>query len=549
MSTVVARSALLFGDGELMGLARACAKRASATALGWSVSAAGYDSWQREILDPASAARRASDQAWVFVLSPRVLEDEGLEAQLESVLQGLAEAASPRSVFFGSFFADPTEVQALSSGAARAARAAALNARLGNFARQHRWFHLLDVASFVLRHGYQNLHSARYEAMARYVFQPGALDLLADWVLRHLAALDRAPAKVIAVDFDNTLWGGILGEDGAQGLRIGSSGSGLHHARFQSKLKALKDEGFLLVALSKNNADEAEALFRSHADMRLKWEDFSAHAVNWQPKAENLSRVAAQLGLGEDAFLFIDDSAHEREEMHARLPQVRIFPFPADAADLCMALADSPDLDRLRSTAEDRQRASSYAAEAKRAQLSSAAPSLEDYYRSLELKVDLQRATPDAEERLHQLLLKTNQFNLATERPEASEFRQRLSSPGRQLWAVRVSDRVGDSGLTGLVEVDASDTALWKVESFLLSCRVLGRTVEFALLSWLAARAQTAGAKALQFRYRVTGRNQPALDFLARIGARMDGNTAALDLSTREQWPAHFATLSGENTP
>jgi FkbH-like protein len=536
-------SALFLGDTEMGGLVRAFGQIPDCA---WKARDGGYGSWVREILDPASGARGSDDRAWVFVLSPRVFDDPALESQIDALLSALEGAVGSRSVFFSTLFADPQASSALSSGWERAERAEKINARLREHRRKHTWFHILDLASFVQKHGYQTLYDPRYEAMARYLFHPGALATLAQWTLRHLNALDRTPAKVIALDMDNTLWGGVLGEDGPEGVKISTSGAGLHFHMFQKQLKQLKEEGFLLVGLSKNNQDEVEAFFKSHPDMVLKWDDFSARAVNWTPKHENLKRIAEELSLGHDSFLFIDDSAHERGEMSAHLPEVKIFDFPSDPSKLRSQLAECVHLDRLRTTDEDRKRARSYAEIAQRQEIKKQSASIEDYYRSLQTQVEVKRGSPESEERLHQLMLKTNQFNLASERPDPGVFRTRLSDPKRLIWSLRISDRVGDAGLTGLVDVDVSDASAWKVQNFLLSCRVLGRSVEFAALRWLGEKAARAGAKELRVRFIPSSRNNPAREFLEKAALLpADGDYVVLELDPgwEKRIPASYAAI------
>jgi FkbH-like protein len=539
-------SALFFGDLESGGWVRSLNKATTVSSSKWTLRDAGYASWLREILDPSSSARTSEDRVWIFVLSPRVFDDDGFESQLESFLTKISEAVGTRTVFFSTLFADPHGVLPLSQGPARSLRAEQANSRLQAFSSQHAWFHLLDVAAYVRRFGFEQLYDARFEAMARYMFHPGALDGLATWILRHLSALDQSPVKVIAVDFDNTLWGGILGEDGPEGIRVATSGTGLHFRKFQAQLKSLKNQGFLLVALSKNNSSEAEAVFSSHPEMLLRWDDFAAHGVNWRPKFENLSRIAGELSLGRDAFLFIDDSAHERGEMHDRLPEVKIFDFPTDPSGLCRALSDCSALDLLRATREDRLRAKSYEDNRERQKIQAQASSLDDYYRSLQTRVEIQKASPENEARLHQLMLKTNQFNLHSERPDPSAFRRKLSDSKREIWGFRISDRVGDAGLTGMIEISFEKATSWTVQNFLLSCRVLGRSVEYAVLHWLAGRATQAGIDEIRFCFVGNSRNQPALDFLQKAGLVVAGHEAVLKISGpdwKQSMLSHYATV------
>lgn len=407
------------------------------------------------------------------------------------------------------------------------------------------WFHVVDHLGLALRHGVDALHDARFEATAQVYFSPSGTRLLSALWSRALHSLERLQKKVCAVDLDNTLWAGILGEDGPEGLQMADSGAGLAYRRFQRSLLELRRNGILLTVCSKNNYDEAMAVLQSHADCLLRPEDFAHIEIGWGLKSEALARTARQLGLGLDSFVFIDDSPVEREEVARALPAVDVFAFPDDPTRLGQVLSEYPGFDALRQTDEDRKRADSYLQEAQRNVVRASATSAEDFYRSLELQLGIFSARAEQAGRLHQLLLKTNQFNLTAQRLSAEEFRALLGNPAYIVVGVRVSDRFGDSGIAGLAIVDKRRPEAWIVENFLLSCRVIGRTVENAFLSWILGLAGKTGAESVAFRYSSTGRNQVAHSFLQRSGGTESegGGAWTFDVRRPEVVPAHFVRI------
>jgi FkbH-like protein len=347
---------------------------------------------------------------------------------------------------------------------------------------------------------------------------------------------------------DNTLWGGILGEDGPDGLQMADSGIGSAYRRFQRSLLDLRRNGILLTACSKNNPREAMAVLETHPDCLLKPNDFAHIELGWGLKSEAIARTAQKLGLGLDSFVFIDDSPVEREEVSRALPLVDVLDSSGDPLRLVSMLNEYAGFDSLRQTDEDRKRADSYRHEAQRSEAKASATSAEDFYRSLGLQLDIFSARGEQSGRLHQLLMKTNQFNLTTERISVEEFRKLLDDPNHLVVGLRVSDRFGDSGITGLAIVDKRRPEVWRVRNFLLSCRVLGRTVEGAFLSWLIGRASQSRAGTVELHFVATNRNEVAYGFLeASGGMRSDaGDIWTFDVNRPEMLPPHFVQIDDD---
>jgi FkbH-like protein len=540
------KDVVLLGDKTLNLLARNLNSHLREINSGWHVVDAGYDSWQVAPLDPRSALFGKETAAWGYVLSPRLLENApDIVARVDGTLERLAGLSSPPTVLFSNLFADPTSAMPLSNNLDRHALAGRVNERLQTFREIHSWFHVVDHLGLALQHGVAALHDPRFEATAQLYYSPAGTRLLGALWLRALRSLERPQRKVCVVDLDNTLWGGILGEDGPDGLQMADSGAGLAYRRFQRGLLELRQNGILLAICSKNNHDEAITVLQSHPDCVLRPQDFAHIEIGWGLKSEAVARTAKKLGLGLDSFVFIDDSPVERDEVARVLPAVDVLAFPDDPTRLLSLLSEYPGFDALRQTEEDRKRATSYLEDAQRTASRNSALSLEDFYRSLQLQVQIFSARIEQSARLHQLLLKTNQFNLSAERLPAEEFRELLSHPGYSVLGLRVSDRFGDSGITGLAIIDKRRPEAWTVQDFLLSCRVIGRTVENAFLSWLIGAAGKAGASSVALRYVSTGRNQVAHNFLQASGGRGSeaGDTWTFDVLQPEVVPPHFVRI------
>lgn len=536
---------VLLGDKTLSLLARNLNSGLREAGSKWNVVDAGYDTWLVAPLDPRGTLFGEKVAVWAFALSPRVLENvPDIAAQVDATLARLASLSTPPTVLFANLFADPVTAMPLSNNPERHAIAARVNEHLLTFREAHPWFQIVDQLGLALRYGVDALCDPRFEATAQTYYSPSGTRLLSNLWLRALHSLERPQKKVCVVDLDNTLWGGILGEDGPDGLQMGDAGHGLAYRTFQRALLELRRNGILLAICSKNNYEEALTVLKSHPDCLLRPQDFAHVEIGWGRKSEAIARAADRLTLGLDSFVFIDDSPVEREEVARVLPAVAVFDFPDDATRLTRALADFPGFDTLRHTEEDRTRADSYLQEAQRNASRARATSADDFYRSLELRLGIFSARLEQAARLHQLLLKTNQFNLTAERLSADEFRALLGDSSHMVLGLRVSDRFGDSGITGLAIVDRRRPEVWTVQNFLLSCRVIGRTVENAFLEWILGLAGAAGVRTVAFCYRPTNRNQVAHGFLqASGGSESPAGVWSFDVRQPAAVPQHFVDV------
>lgn len=375
---------------------------------------------------------------------------------------------------------------------------------------------IFDYARVVAEQGLRGWHDPRMLAMARQPWSVAAQIALSAALTRTLRAAFVAPAKCLVLDADNTLWGGVIGEEGLGGIALGDEYPGNVFKAFQRHLRTLKARGILLALASKNEEADVFAVLERHADSILHREDFAVTRINWQEKSANLREIAAALNIGLEALVFFDDNAFEREEVRQALPEVTVLDVPADPLQYVATLAESPAFDQLTFSAEDQQRADLYRQQQARVEASEAAASPEEFLASLQMVATIGHVGPETLPRVAQLLAKTNQFNLTTRRHTAAQITEMLAAGAVALW-LRLADRFGDHGLVG-VAIARPAEAHWVVDTFLLSCRVIGRGAESALLNQLSRCIQSRGGHDLVGEYLPTMKNGVVADFYARQG-------------------------------
>ena len=358
-------------------------------------------------------------------------------------------------------------------------------------------------------------HDPHADELGHIPYTPEFFAALATAIARKVHALRGTPYKVIALDCDETLWRGICGEDGPQGVEADAPRRAL-----QQFMAAQRASGMLLCLCSKNNEEDVLETFQAHPEMPLEIGDFAARRINWESKALNLAELAAELSLGLDSFIFVDDNPKECTEVQAHCPEVLALALPPCADDIPAFLEHVWAFDHARVTDEDRRRATMYAQQAERSRLERQSASFEEFLASLKLEVRIAPATAEQIPRVAQLTLRTNQMNATTLRRTENEVRDALAA-GAECLAVEVSDRFGSYGLTGVAIFRAAGGAL-AVDTFLLSCRALGRGVEHRMLAALGEAAVARSLEAVEIPFVPAQRNRPALLFLESVGARFE---------------------------
>jgi len=383
---------------------------------------------------------------------------------------------------------------------------------------------LLDVASLAANVGALQWFDPGQWFVAKLPFSQRFVPVYADLVTRAIAAVRGKSKKVLVLDLDNTIWGGIIGDDGIDGVKLGQGDpAGEAFVELQKAALALKNRGILLAVCSKN--DEAVALeaLRNHPDMVFSEGDFSAFQINWSDKASNLEVLAKRLSLGLDSFVFLDDNPFEREQVRQALPSVTVPELPSDPTSYARLLMTSGLFESISFSEEDRERSAQYAANAQRESLLTTSRDLNEYLRSLEMKARFTSTGANGWQRFTQLINKSNQFNLTTKRYSESEVLELVSDPKALALQVRLVDRFGDNGMISSI-ICRPNGDDWVIDTWVMSCRVLGRTVEEAVLNHLVERAIAANIATIRGVYRPTGRNDMVAGHYNRLGFREDSS-------------------------
>jgi len=347
------------------------------------------------------------------------------------------------------------------------------------------------------------------------------LDAVARAYLQYVVPLKGLSKKCVVLDLDNTLWGGVVGEDTKDGIRLGATGA--EFVEFQQFLASLPARGILLALNSKNNPDDALDVLRTHPAMLLREASFSAIRINWDSKPDNMVSIARELNIGVDSLIFVDDNPDERQRMRHFLPEVLTVEMPADPTQYRSVLEALPELQTLAITDEDRKRAEQYSVARLRDEARTSTANVDDYLASLEIAVDLRRADRSTFARVAQLFAKTNQFNTTTRRYSLSDVEGLASDPNAELWTLTSRDRFGDHGLVA-VALARRGQGSWTIDSFLMSCRVIGYGIEGTLLAFIANRARDAGAERVVGEFIETKKNAPAKDLYERHGFSLIGS-------------------------
>jgi FkbH-like protein len=408
---------------------------------------------------------------------------------------------------------------------------------------------VLDYAGLVSRHGSRNWYDARMRLYARAPIAQPMLGELAREYVKYCRALSGLARKCLVVDLDNTLWGGVVGEEGVEGIQLGPDYPGSAFVEFQRVIKALRDRGVLLAIASKNNPQEVDEVFETHRFMVLKRSDFATVEIHWESKDESLRRIARNLNIGLDQIVFADDNAAECERIRSALPMVTVIQLPAQPERYSEVLYQDGWFDTLSFSGEDKRRGALYEQRARAEALRATQPDVESYYRDLQMSLIFSPVNDASVARAAQMTQKTNQFNATTRRYSDAEIARRAKDPTWMLTTVSVIDRFGDNGIVGFM-MSRVEAQCLDIDTFLLSCRVIERTVETAMLAYLCDAARQRGLRCVRGTVIATKKNTPVRGVFARHGFDKeadDGSTSQWRLSTDDKsvpWPAWFTVVA-----
>lgn len=386
--------------------------------------------------------------------------------------------------------------------------------------------HVLDLARLVSDVGRSAFYSPKMWYLGGQPYAMSAVKLVAAAIDDALARSTRIRKKVMVVDLDNTVWGGVVGEDGPSGLVIGPSGVGAAYRDVQRRLKELAATGVLLAAVSKNEPADALAGLEDNPQMVLAPDDFVAIIAGWGPKPEAIALLADRLNLGLSSFVYLDDNPVEREAVRKSLPDVTVLDFPRDVASLPQVVEDAAAshfwVDRL--TTEDAAKAEQYRQEASRAEFRDAVDDMDDYLRQLDVRITIGEMAESQRTRAAQLTQKTNQFNVLTRRHTAEELARLAATADHHVYTVTVADRFGDSGQVAVVMVRVAG-ATAHIENLLMSCRVMGRAIEDSVIAAVERHLAEEGVHTVEATYERSPRNTPVADLFDRLGYERQSQT------------------------
>ena len=416
-----------------------------------------------------------------------------------------------------------------------------LNIQLANYIKKEPSVFLYDFNGFVSNFGENNVFNFKQ-------FHFGDIKIALDFIpyfshelMSYIKPILGINRKCIVLDLDNTLWGGIVGEEGFNGIKLDSTPPGNAFLEFQQNLLALNKRGIILAINSKNNHDDGFQVIRDHPNMILREENFACLKINWEDKVSNMIEIANELNIGLDSMIFFDDDPVNREYMKKSLPEVLTIDIPNDPSEYSRILHSINDLNVLKITGEDENRSKMYAQERKRTDLQKSSIGINEFLNQLDIKIQIKKADDFTIPRISQLTLKTNQFNLTTKRYQEEDIRDFTKSKDMIVECVHAADKFGDNGITGVWIIKKSSKEEWYLDTFLLSCRIIGREIEKGILGYVIEKAKLEGVKKIKAQYIPTKKNKPCENFLSDCGFKIQDDCYVYDIENNAiKMPIHL---------
>lgn len=399
-----------------------------------------------------------------------------------------------------------------------------VNDRLSKEISKMESVYLYDFNNFITKFGQKNVFDFKQFFFGDIKVALDYIPLLATDFMAYVIAVLGLTKRCIVLDLDNTLWGGIVGEDGFDGIKLGVGPPGNAYVEFQRTLLGLYHRGIILAINSKNNLEDALKVIVEHPDMVLRKEHFASMKINWNDKVANMKEIANELNFGLDYVVYFDDDPVNRELVKANLPEVLTVDLPKDPSLYSQVLQDMIEFNSLKITDEDTKRGHMYRQQQQRKEFETSKTDLEGFLKELDLKISILPANDFTIPRISQLTLKTNQFNLTTKRYQEEDIKQFSTNSDILMGCAQVEDKFGDNGITGVFIIKKTNPKEWNLDTFLLSCRVMGRDVEKGILDHIIKKAKENNVEKIKAQYIPTQKNKPVEDFLPSCGFKKEGN-------------------------
>lgn len=482
----------------------------------------GFDTWVQETINPSAGLYSEKFDAVIVLLDGTEARswktvDEGTErvGLWKQALAALVSNISTIPIFVSTIDFRENRIRSLSERSIKYELENDWYQYVQGLVESKNSVYLFDLADTIAEVGRKQFYSNKMWYMSSMPYSRDGLNAVSNEIDRILGAAFTTRKKIIALDLDNTLWGGVIGEDGVDGIELSDHKEGQRYYDFQRQLLEMKNRGIVLGIVSKNNEEDAEAAIRNHPAMLLRDDEFVSRKINWENKALNLKAMEGELNLTEGGFIFVDDNPVERETVKGECPDMLVPDFPEDTTEL-LSFAEDIWFDYcrpLRVLGEDLKKTQMYQNEAKRKLEMESSLNLDDYIAKLEMVADIHRMRDTELERVVQLINKTNQFNVTTKRYTQAEVEEIAADPNNAIYVVYSSDKYGDSGLISVIILIGSEVDV-RIDTFLMSCRVMGRKLEDVILNELAAKYQ----RKMIGEFIPTAKNAPVRELFDRLG-------------------------------
>ena len=405
----------------------------------------------------------------------------------------------------------------------------ALNSRLRELFKTDSQVFIFDYNSFCSKIGKQNIIDYKMYYLADMKIDLKYIPEICDEYLGYIKPLTSLVKKCIVLDLDNTLWGGIIGEDGLNGIKLGPTPEGRPFLEFQKYLLSLFNRGVILAINSNNNLEDVLKVFREHPYMILKENNFAAMQVNWDDKVSNMKRITDEINININSLVFIDDNKFNREIIRSSFPEILVVELPEDHSLYLKTIIEINDFNTLQVSEEDKRKGKIYTEQRKRGEFKKVKADLTEYLKGLEMVVTIEKANPFNIPRISQLTQKTNQFNMTTKRYLEEDIKQLSLDDSFFVVCIKVEDKFGDNGIVG-VAVIKKENKKWIIDTFLLSCRVIGRRIEETFLMCIIKHAKKEKARFLKGEFIPTKKNISAKDFFKRNGFKLVDKNEKLEI-------------------
>jgi len=406
---------------------------------------------------------------------------------------------------------------------------------------------IFDFNGFVTNFGQENIFDYRQYYLGDVRISLEKIPYLANHLMGFIKPILGLNKKCIVLDLDNTLWGGIVGEDGFNGIKLSHNNPiGKSFIEFQKHLLSLHKRGIILAVNSKNNFDDAMKIIREHPNMILREENFTCLKINWNDKVTNLKEISQEINIGLDSIVFFDDDKINRDFVRSVIPEVMTVEMSDDPSQYVPMLLELTDFNVTKITAEDKQRGKMYLEQKQRVELQKTTTDLHEYLKKLNIKLFIKNADEFSIPRISQLTLKTNQFNLTTKRYQEEDVKNFSNNDKKIVGCVRVEDKFGDNGITGVFIVDKENNNEWIIDTFLLSCRVIGRGIEGGIMNHIISLAKKENVNKITANFIPTKKNQPTENFLPSFGFEKIDNQWVYEVQNHIESTSHLVISKEE---